>query len=211
MMVRGRTDLPQPVSMVRRGVPISSRPPAEANAGLSRDLTEEFVRNAQHGDAEAFEVLVDRYAAEMYRVASAIVGPDDGRDVTQEAFVAAWRELPRLHDPNRFTGWLRRIVVNRSRNVLRSRRRHPAEPLDMDAALSLPSATDFRDAIHAKDELDGAFDALPADQLTVLILHYGAGLRLSEVADATGARLGTVKSRLNAALRRMRLLLEART
>jgi RNA polymerase sigma-70 factor (ECF subfamily) len=134
-----------------------------------------------------------------------MAGPEDARDAVQDAFVSAWRELPRLRKPEVFEAWLRRIVVNRTRNVMRARRRRPGLSLDADgaAAYELASGRDFRDAVDARQMLDGAFAALTADERTVVILHYGAGYTLSDVADATDTRLGTVKSRLHSALRRL--------
>lgn len=165
-----------------------------------------LVREAQGGRTEAFEVLVERYAPAMFRLAAAIAGPEDGRDIAQEAFVAAWRDLPRLRKVETFEAWLRRIVVNRSRNAIRSRKRRPAVSLEASnaAAYNVASTGDFRDGVHARQALDGAFDRLPGDQRVVLALHYGAGYSLSEVADATDTAVGTVKSRLNAALRHLR-------
>lgn len=73
----------------------------------------EIVREAQAGRTEAFEVLVLHFGQQVYRLASAIVGPDDARDVAQETFIAAWRDLPRLREPDRVEPWLRRVTVNR--------------------------------------------------------------------------------------------------
>lgn len=67
-------------------------------------------------------MLVEQHATQLHRLAAAIVGPADARDLTQEAFVAAWTDLPRLRNPNAFGPWLRRICVNRCRNWLRRRR-----------------------------------------------------------------------------------------
>lgn len=171
----------------------------------------EIVLEAQSGRAEAFEALVERFGPDIYRVASAIVGPDDARDVAQETFIAAWRELPRLRDPERFEAWLRRILVNRSRNALRTRRRRPSVSLTAPGpADALSAEADFRDAAHARQALDGAFAALSADQRTVIALHYGADLSIREAAESMGVAAGTAKSRLNAALRRLRAAVEAR-
>ena len=170
----------------------------------------EAVREAQQGRAQAFELLVERYGASMLRIASGILGPDDGRDAAQEAFVHAWRELPRLRQPDRFEPWLRRIVVNQCRKALRGRRRRPALSLDRPLAVVTEPATttDFRDAVHAREALDGAFEALSADQRTVVVLHYGAGLSLREAAETMEVAVGTAKSRLNAALSRLRKVVE---
>jgi RNA polymerase sigma-70 factor, ECF subfamily len=165
----------------------------------------EIVRQAQAGRTEAFEALVEHFGAQMYRLASAIVGPDDARDVAQETFIAAWRDLPRLRDPDRFEPWLRRITVNRSRNALRGRQRRPALSLDQAGPGDyLAEAGDFREAAHARQALDGAFAGLSAEQRAVIVLHYGADLSIGEVAESVGVAVGTAKSRLNAALRCLR-------
>jgi len=173
------------------------------------DRMDEIVREARDGRAEAFEALVDHYGPDMYRLAAAIVGPEDARDVAQESFVAAWRELPRLRDPDRFEVWLRRIVINRSRNALRSRGRRPTQALEaMTVAETAQRGPDFRDAIHARAELDAAFSGLSADHRAAVVLHYGADLTIRETAEAMGVAVGTAKSRLNAALGRMRAAME---
>jgi RNA polymerase sigma-70 factor (ECF subfamily) len=121
----------------------------------------DVVRQAQAGRAEAFEVLVEHFGPQVYRLASAIVGRDDARDVAQETFIAAWRELPRLREPDRFEPWLRRILINRSRNVLRARQRRPAASLDLPGATDgLVGQVDFRESAHARQALDGAFAGL---------------------------------------------------
>ena len=166
----------------------------------------ELVRRAQAGDREAFEMLVERHAAETYRLAAAIVGSTDARDVAQEAFVAAWQQLPRLRDANAFSPWLRRICVNRSRNWLRSvsRRGRPAS-LQTDDAHNLPDGRmDFRGAVEARALLEPAFGALSPDQRAVLALHYSMGYSIAETAAALDVRVGTAKSRLNAGLTALR-------
>ena len=171
---------------------------------------DEVVREAAGGRAEAFEALVQQYGPDMYRLAAAIVGPDDARDVAQEAFVAAWRDLSNLRQVDRFEVWLRRIVINRSRNALRARKRRPTEPLEsMTIGETASRHPDFRDAIHARAELDTAFNGLSADHRAAVVLHYGADLSIRETAEAMGVAVGTAKSRLNAALGRMRAAMEA--
>jgi RNA polymerase sigma-70 factor (ECF subfamily) len=170
---------------------------------------DELVRQARDGRADAFESLVEHHAPDMYRLAGAIVGPDQARDVAQESFVAAWRDLPNLRRVDRFEVWLRRTVINRSRNALRSRGRRPTQRLEgMTVAETASPEPDFRDAIHARDALDGAFEGLSADHRAAVVLHYGAELSIRETADAMGVAVGTAKSRLNAALGRMRAVME---
>jgi len=166
----------------------------------------ELVRRAQAGDREAFEMLVERHAAETYRLSAAIVGEADARDVAQEAFVAAWQQLPRLRDANAFAPWLRRITANRCRNWLRARnRRGRPTALQTDEVAHVPDPhRDFRGAVEARMVLEPAFDALSVDQRAVLALHYSMGYSIAETADALDLRVGTAKSRLNAGLAALR-------
>jgi RNA polymerase sigma-70 factor (ECF subfamily) len=168
----------------------------------------DLVSRAQAGHREAFDMLVERHAYEIYRLAAAIVGPVDARDVTQETFVIAWQRLPSLRKPDAFGAWARRICANRSKNWLRGRiARGPQVSLDSDDELSasLPDRrADFRSAVDASATLAPAYEALTDDQRTVLALHYGLGYSIAETADALGIRSGTAKSRLNAALAVMR-------
>jgi RNA polymerase sigma-70 factor, ECF subfamily len=162
----------------------------------------ELVRRAQRGDREAFEMLVERHAAEVYRLAAAIVGAGEARDLTQETFLRAWTKLPRLRDADAFTSWLRRICVNRCRNWLRSSRRRPSSSLDaadLGSQFADPNA-DFRIAADVRAVLGPAFDRLSPDQRAVLALHYSMGFSIAEAAQILDVRVGTAKSRLNAGL-----------
>lgn len=148
-------------------------------------------------------MLVERRASETYRLAAAIVGEADAADVAQEAFVAAWQQLPRLRDADAFDVWLRRICVNRARNWLRTRSRRPRAVIDvgsLEGASQLRAGGDFRPAVEARAVLEPAFESLTADQRSVLALHYSLGLSIVEAADALGVPAGTAKSRLAAGL-----------
>ena len=167
-------------------------------------MTLDPVTRAQGGDREAFEMLVERHAAETYRLAAAIVGEADARDATQEVFIVAWQQLPRLREPGAFPSWLRRICVNRCRNWLRDRRgSRRGTSLDAHEALAGPmrdQRRDFRGAVEARAVLEPAFERLSPDQRAVLALHYSMGYSIAETADALGLSPGTAKSRLSAAL-----------
>ena len=174
----------------------------------------ELVRRAQAGDREAFEMLVERHATETYRLAAAIVGEADARDVAQESFIAAWQQLPRLRDADAFAPWLRRICVNRCRNWLRGRsRRGTPASLDRTDGLADDIADgqrDFRHAVDARTVLEPAFERLSPDQRAVLALHYSMGYSIAEAAKALDIRVGTAKSRLNAGLGALRREIGAR-
>ncbi|MGK2852079.1 MAG: RNA polymerase sigma factor [Candidatus Limnocylindrales bacterium] len=155
------------------------------------------------GDDAKFEALVDRHGRAIHRLAVAIVGPDEAADVTQEVLILAWQRLPQLRDPSREAAWLRRVVVNRCLDRGRAAsRRVRTIPMTDDAAARLrspgPSTPGFDPAI------DAALRRLPIEQRAVIALHYAADLPIAEVADALKVPVGTAKSRLAAALERLR-------
>jgi RNA polymerase sigma-70 factor (ECF subfamily) len=130
-----------------------------------------------------------------------MVGEADANDLTQEAMLAASRDLPRLRDPARFGPWLRRILINRCRNVLRSRARHG---IHAQLSLDLGSrGSEIADAERRMEVRDGLV-TLTDLQRAVVVLHYLLGLSLADVADTLGIPEGTAKSRLHQALTRLR-------
>jgi RNA polymerase sigma-70 factor (ECF subfamily) len=169
----------------------------------------ETIRRAQHREREAFEMLVEQHMAAVYRLAAAIVGPSDAPDVTQETFVAAWQQLPRLRDPDAFPAWLRRICVNRSKNWLRDAKRRPAATSFEAAQWGAEATADLAEDVEVRAILEPAFERLNADQRVVLALHYSLGFSIADVAGLLGVPAGTVKSRLNAGLNVLRRATEA--
>jgi RNA polymerase sigma factor (sigma-70 family) len=163
----------------------------------------------QRDEDEAFERLVDRHAGDIHRLAAAIVGIDDAGDVTQEVLLIAWRKLPSLRDPDRAAAWIRRIVVNRCMDHGRraGRQIRTIRILDDEGLRersSGPEVTGF------DPDLDRALRSLPVEQGAVLALHYAADLTIADVAATLNLPLGTAKSRLNAALTRLRNQLSER-
>ena len=165
------------------------------------------MERAKQGDTSAFEELTVQHSSDAFRLAAAMVGPDEAADMVQEAFVAAWRMLPTLRDSDRWEPWMRSILMNRCRNALRTRTRRPhLVVLDMDRPIAAAHA------VHEPmREVDArwaaryyASAALRPEDRAVIVLHYLADLPLREVAATLGLRLGTVKSRLNAGLRAAR-------
>jgi RNA polymerase sigma-70 factor (ECF subfamily) len=152
---------------------------------------------------DAFEQLVERHAADIHRLAAAIVGVDEAGDVTQDVLVLAWRKLPSLRDPERATAWIRRIVINACMDHgRRSRRQVRTIPMaDGDASEShVPSVV----RSGYDPALDRALRSLPVEQRAVLALHYASDLTIADVAATLNVPVGTAKSRLNAALTRLR-------
>ncbi|MBA2720093.1 MAG: RNA polymerase sigma factor [Chloroflexi bacterium] len=152
---------------------------------------------------QAFERLVDRHAGDIHGLAAAIVGIDHAGDVTQDVLFLAWRKLPSLRDPDRTAAWLRRIVVNRcvdhGRRAGREVRTIPIlDGLDPRQRRASLETTGY------DPELDRALRSLPVEQRAVLALHYAADLTIADVAATLDVPVGTAKSRLNAALTRLR-------
>lgn len=152
-----------------------------------------------------FEALVGPHLKEMYRLALAIVGPDDAADVTQDALVAAWRGVGGLRDEARARFWLHRIVVNRARDVIRARSRRPRWIRVVDPeAVAGASRPDSSAEVGERDRLDRAFETLTPDQRAILALHYTLDLSIPQVAAALSIREGTAKSRVHSAIERLR-------
>jgi RNA polymerase sigma-70 factor (ECF subfamily) len=156
-----------------------------------------LVERARDGDRDAFEALVRARVDSVYRTAFTILGnAADAQDATQETFIAAWRALPRLKDPERFEAWLGRIVSNACRMALRHRRTVRELPMNPSIPERAVTIDDSQPAIVAADLFDRAFELLPIDQRALLVAHHLDGRTVSELATDLGVPIGTVKSRL---------------
>ena len=164
---------------------------------------ERLIERAIRGDVIAFEALVEPHLAHLYRLAAAMVGPDDARDVTQETLVSAWREIRRLKRRDRLEAWLRSILMNRARNLLRTRKRHSAVSFEPASEHGGPFEEPIA-GLHGRWAVEDALAVLRPDERAVIVLHYFADLTLREVAKSLGVREGTVKSRLHAGLKSLR-------
>jgi RNA polymerase sigma-70 factor (ECF subfamily) len=176
----------------------------------ARDL-----RAARGGDPAAFEALVATRLAGAFRLAAAILGRDaDAADAVQNALVAAWRELPRLRELDRFDAWFHRILVNECRMQLRrsSRSREVYEgagstsPWD---GIDDLAQTSSLERIELLDLLEGAFQTLDADDRALVVMHHLEGRPLAEIAAAVHMPVGTVKWRLHEARQTLQRALEA--
>lgn len=193
---------------VRVGSQTNVTPNARIGSGIVGDAT--LIERARAGDADAFERLIEARLERAYRTAFAILRTDwDARDACQEAFIAAWRELPRLRDVDRFDAWLDRIVVNQCRSLLRRRKTRVRE-ISIDAA---PEATDDLsapspiEALADEDLVRRAFARLSPDQRSVLALHHGEGRTVADIASLLGVPAGTVMWRLYRARRALEKVL----
>jgi RNA polymerase sigma-70 factor (ECF subfamily) len=160
-----------------------------------------LIDRARTGDRDAFESIVRARMDAVYRLSFAILGDEaDARDAAQEAFIAAWRQLPRLREPERFEAWLQRIAVNAARQTIRSSRRRRIREIPSSTVVALAE----RAAPAERDDaaiLDAALATLPVDQRAILVLHHLEGRPLAEIATILDVPIGTAKSRLFAARR----------
>lgn len=176
----------------------------------SRPRTEsELVEAARRGDTAAFASLVREHEEIAFRTAYLIVrNAADAEDAAQDAFVKAWRALPRFRRGAPLRPWLLRIVANEARNRRRGEGRRAA--LALRAAAETPpgdAAPSPEGSALASDEharLLALVETLPEEQRLVLACRYFLDLSEEETAAALGVRRGTVKSRLSRALDRLR-------
>jgi RNA polymerase sigma-70 factor (ECF subfamily) len=176
----------------------------------------------RRGDAGAYETLVRTAAPQLLAVARRILrDEEDARDAVQEAFVNAWKGLPRFGEGSRLSTWLHRIAVNAALMKLRSRRRHPEEPIDdllptfvEDGHQTRPSEpwTEPADLALDREELQAlvrrAIDRLPETYRLVLLLRDIEGLDTAETAEVLGVTENAVKLRLHRARQALRTLLD---
>lgn len=171
---------------------------------MQRDLVEQ----ARRGDHDAFEALASVAFDGLYAVAHRILRDvDRSDDAVQECLIRAWRELPRLIDPDRFDAWLRRLLVNACYDESRRARRRSVEirVLPIDRAGGRDATADLAD----RDELERGFRRLSVEQRAVLVMTHYLGMRAGEIAETLGIPVGTVQSRLLYAIGAMRAVLEA--
>jgi len=176
---------------------------------MQRDLVE----RAMAGEREAFSELVRLSIDRLYAIARLILR-DEARaeDATQEALVAAWRDLSALRDPDRFEPWLHRLLVRTCyRDARRERRmRHgQVRELTFGASVERQTEPDSTYRLAARDELERGFRRLDTDERSILVLHFYLGYSIAELAETLVIPDGTAKSRLRRATQAMRSALEA--
>jgi RNA polymerase sigma-70 factor, ECF subfamily len=167
-----------------------------------------LVERARDGDRHAFDRLVASRLTATFRLARAILGDTrDAEDATQEAFLNAWRNLPRLRDTAKFDAWFGRILVNEARLTLRRRGRVmtvSVDAIDVQGddrpSYHLRGGNDPSiDAIAVGDALQRAIDRLTVEQRTILALHHLEERPVADIAAMLGVPVGTAKWRLHEA------------
>jgi RNA polymerase sigma-70 factor, ECF subfamily len=196
-----------------------------AGSNLKREpapTDEELIARVLAGDEYAYGTLVERYRDYVYTIAVRIVGGDeDAEDVAQEAFVRAYRALPRFRGDSKFSSWLYRIATNRALTHLKRRKRR-AVTVDIDAgphveahALDDGSAEERSPEARIRGEefsraVREAVAELPEQYRVVVTLFYLEERSYKEVAATLGIPMGTLKTHLHRARALLREVLVKR-
>ncbi len=189
-------------SLEQQGTTQRRGPASSANLHQARDQF--LVERARGGDLAAFNELVEAYQDYLFALVVRIVGDRDAAaDAVQEAFFSAYRNLGRFRG-DVFRGWLTRIAVNAATDVLRHRKRRPADPFpEWEDEDWQPRATESTDPEHEATRrargraLAAALQQLTEEQRAAIVLYDVEGFDYQEIADMTGVSLGTVKSRIH--------------
>ncbi len=173
-----------------------------------RDLDQELVLRAQNGDQRAFELLVVKYERRIARLLSRMIrDQSEIEDISQEAFIKAYRALPTFRGESAFYTWLYRIAINTAKNYLSTLGRRPilsAEYEDedgesVDASSLLPDFHTPETELSNKQivsTVNEAVDALPEELREAITLREMDGMSYDEIAIAMDCPIGTVRSRI---------------
>lgn len=173
-----------------------------------REVDQQLVERVQRGDKHAFDLLVTKYQRKLGRLLSRFIrDPSEVEDVTQEAFIKAYRALPNFRGDSAFYTWLYRIGINTAKNhlVAMGRRAPTSTGMDAEEAESLDSGEQLRDlntpenqmmSRQVGDTVNQTLLELPEELRTALTLREIEGLSYEEIAAAMQCPVGTVRSRI---------------
>jgi len=172
-----------------------------------RETDQKLVERVQRGEKQAFDVLVLKYQQKVANLISRYVR-DSGEvmDVTQEAFIKAYRALPNFRGESAFYTWLYRIAINTAKNYLAAQgRRPPSDDIEAESAEQLDAGVRLKEFgtpenLLLREEIAStikeAIDDLPEDLRTAITLRELEGLSYDEIAKAMDCPIGTVRSRI---------------
>ena len=177
-------------------------------AVTDRDIDRELVARAQRGDKRAFELLVEKYQRKLARLLSRFVrDPAEVEDVTQEAFIKAYRALPAFRGDSAFYTWLYRIGINTAKNYLMAlgRRAPTSTEVEAEDAEGYEEAEQLRDintpeSVLLSNEIAATVNAaiadLPEELRTAIQLREIEGMSYEDIARIMDCPIGTVRSRI---------------
>ncbi|MDH3977449.1 MAG: RNA polymerase sigma factor RpoE [Gammaproteobacteria bacterium] len=174
---------------------------------MSKTDDQRLVERVQSGDKAAFDVLVLKYQHKIVKLVTRYVrDSEEALDVTQEAFIKAYRALPRFRGDSAFYTWLYRIAINTAKNHIVAMKRRPME-YDLD--LQEPGSYDVQFRLRdmdspdrilqreeMRDNVQGTIAGLPDELRVAIVLREIEGLSYEEIATAMSCPVGTVRSRI---------------
>jgi RNA polymerase sigma-70 factor (ECF subfamily) len=172
-----------------------------------RLIDQELVARVQKGDKKAFDLLVLKYQQKITNLISRYIRDShEVQDVTQEAFIKAYRAIPKFRGDSAFYTWLYRIAINTAKNYLVAQgRRPPTDDVDAESAEQMDVGIRLKETgtpeNHVLTEeisltVQKAIDELPEDLRTAIILRELEGMSYEEIANAMSCPVGTVRSRI---------------
>lgn len=173
-----------------------------------REVDQQLVERAQRGDKQAFELLVSKYQRKLGRLLSRFIrDATEVEDVTQEAFIKAYRALPTFRGDSAFYTWLYRIGINTAKNYLvaMGRRAPTTTDFDSDEAENFEDGDQLRDLNTPENELmsrqvaetvNQTLEELPEELRTAITLREIEGLSYEDIASIMNCPIGTVRSRI---------------
>ncbi|MDP1533220.1 MAG: RNA polymerase sigma factor RpoE [Burkholderiales bacterium] len=173
-----------------------------------REVDQQLVERVQRGDKRAFDLLVSKYQRKLGRLLSRFIrDPSEVEDVTQEAFIKAYRALPGFRGESAFYTWLYRIGINTAKNhlVAMGRRAPTSTELDAEEAESVEAGDQLRDlntpenqmmSRQVGDTVNQTLQELPEELRTAITLREIEGLSYEEIATVMQCPVGTVRSRI---------------
>ena len=173
-----------------------------------REVDQQLVERAQRGEKHAFELLVSKYQRKLARLLSRFIrDPTEVEDVTQEAFIKAYRALPSFRGDSAFYTWLYRIGINTAKNYLvaMGRRAPTTTDIDSEEAEGFEDGEQLRDLNTPENEMmsrqvaetvNQTLEELPEELRTAITLREIEGLSYEDIASIMNCPIGTVRSRI---------------
>jgi len=173
-----------------------------------RDVDAALVARVQRGDKRAFDLLVLKYQRKIMRLLSRMIrDPAEIEDVTQEAFIKAYRALPQFRGESAFYTWLYRIAINTARNWQAANNRRPltssiietgeGETFDeIDNLTDISTPESMLASRQIAETVNAAMQSLPEDLRTAILLREIEGMSYEDIAQSMGCPIGTVRSRI---------------
>jgi RNA polymerase sigma-70 factor (ECF subfamily) len=207
-------------------LPGPERQRAAGAAVSERDVDRQLVARAQSGDKRAFELLVEKYQRKLGRLLARFIrDPAEVEDVTQEAFIKAYRALPAFRGDSAFYTWLYRIGINTAKNYLMAlgRRAPTSTEVGAEDAEGFEDGEQLRDintpeslllSAEIAQTVNATIDELPEELRTAIQLREIEGMSYEDIARIMDCPIGTVRSRIfrarEAIAERLRPLLDTR-